>query len=855
MRFPLASLLIFALLSDASAANPVALTLANAESPPEVTDPAASNSHEAAGEPTPEGELDTADLSKLGARLSAIALAYESFRGAANHDSDSKLLIDYTSPQGLIPNPGDHAQTLDRVYRALALLDDTQALRYPQGEACARSHRLALLRSPDGLFADPQTGVLAPWLKAELRRAKANDAPGGLIAASVREWTALGYLKSLAEARALSLQLGDRAFLGAPRAAAFCRRAKVYEELAGAQAALKWNDPDLSEQAKAVVEVVSGKEKGAGTVLLVDGKTVVLVSGRFTENPYEAPALITKSGKHLSASYLRRGPTFSLLSIQPSPDIAPLVLPEVAEQGERVTYAVGHPIQGGPWSVTRGLARQDGALIVTDAVIEGSQAGGPLFDGLGRLTGFVAGQGSAYGLASIKDWIKNENAELPEAPAAPESGTGSLLTASAAFTPKENAGPIEASFSSMYVRIPNGVCADPRGCELPRAAPSYSSPSSNAPYNGPNLWVMLGKLGKLLTAPPKKEVKIPDNRPSTKRKAASPPVQAAPKPPPDPLKPDSLKLSVSRTTVAQGEEFEATATITFKGKEGSIGGRGVSFTGTPGGKIKCSGAKTDGSGVATATCMALEDGRVTTFDSLEDEIRRRRGQKTAGRVRRKVAKGDKIGILKERQADQMSALDGEEGKHPELGSAGTDTPGIDKPPLPEVEITEFEIKGDRVTLGASIESLIETIALEVLERPCPEGASPAPLSSDNSARCGQSIWKPGNDESGTQNLKSGESQPEPEGEKPVRVNPGERVPAPQDLEAFPGAERVRRKTPVKGGGGLRPRWKDGDGIIYEWDSQHGAVEKYNPRGKHLGEFDPETGEQTKPADKTRNVEP
>lgn len=726
--------LVCVLASDVSAANPVGLVLANAESAPEVTDPAASNSHEAAGEPAPEGELDAADLSKLGARLAAIALAYESFRDAANHDGDSKLLVDYTSPQGLIPNPGDRAQTLNRVYRALALLDDTQALRYPEGEACARAHRLGLLRASDGLFADPQTGELALWLKAELKRAKANEAPGGLIAASVREWTALGYLKTLAEARALSLRLGDRTFLGAPRAEAFCRRAKIYDELAGAQAALKWNGPDLSEQTQAVVEVVSGNEKGAGTVLLVEGRTGVLVSGRFTENPYEAPDLITKSGKHLSAGYLRRGPVLSLLSIQSSPDVTPLVLPEVFEQGERVTYAVGHPIQGGPWSVTRGLARPDGALIITDAVVDGSQAGGPLFDGLGRLTGIIGGQGSAYGLASIKDWIKNETVELPEAPVAPESGTGSLLTASAAFIPRENDGPIEASFSSMYVRIPKGVCADPRGCELPRAAPSYSSPSSNAPYDGPNLWSMLGKLGKLLQSAPKKEHKLIDDRPSTGRKAHPAPVPAAPKPPPDPLKPSSIKLSLLKSTLAQGEEFQAVATITFKGKEGSIAGRGVSFTGAPGGKIRCSGAKTDGSGVASATCMALEDARVTTFDSLEDEIRRRRGLKTAGRVRRKVAKGDKIGMLKERQADQMSALDGEEEKHPELGSAGSDTPGIDRT-LPEADTTELEIKGDRVTLGASIEGLKDSTPIVVLERPCPEGGIPTALSSGNRYRC------------------------------------------------------------------------------------------------------------------------
>jgi hypothetical protein len=78
---------------------------------------------------------------------------------------------------------------------------------------------------------------------------------------------------------------------------------------------------------------------------------------------------------------------------------------------------------------------------------------------------------------------------------------------------------------------------------------------------------------------------------------------------------------------------------------------------------------------------------------------------------------------------------------------------------------------------------------------------------------------------------------------------------PDFLPAFPDARWATPKTSIKGGGGLRPRWKDRDGIIYEWDFRHGAVEKYTKRGKHLGEFNHETGTQTKPADPTRKVEP
>nr|WP_213937966.1 colicin E3/pyocin S6 family cytotoxin [Pseudomonas sp. dw_612] len=79
-------------------------------------------------------------------------------------------------------------------------------------------------------------------------------------------------------------------------------------------------------------------------------------------------------------------------------------------------------------------------------------------------------------------------------------------------------------------------------------------------------------------------------------------------------------------------------------------------------------------------------------------------------------------------------------------------------------------------------------------------------------------------------------------------------PAPKGLTAFPDAVKVDFKTRVQGGGGARRRWKDGKGRIYEWDSQHGAVEMYDKQGKHLGEFDPVTGKQTKPAKPGRKVE-
>lgn len=80
-------------------------------------------------------------------------------------------------------------------------------------------------------------------------------------------------------------------------------------------------------------------------------------------------------------------------------------------------------------------------------------------------------------------------------------------------------------------------------------------------------------------------------------------------------------------------------------------------------------------------------------------------------------------------------------------------------------------------------------------------------------------------------------------------------PSPKTLPAFPGARSVKGKTPKRNGGGVRKRWLDRKGNIYEWDSQHGAIEKYNKSGRrHLGEYDPITGKLTKDADPSRRVE-
>ena len=90
--------------------------------------------------------------------------------------------------------------------------------------------------------------------------------------------------------------------------------------------------------------------------------------------------------------------------------------------------------------------------------------------------------------------------------------------------------------------------------------------------------------------------------------------------------------------------------------------------------------------------------------------------------------------------------------------------------------------------------------------------------------------------------------------KEFGANPGQVKHPPSVPAAFPELTPARQKTP-RPGGGLRARWKDADGNIYEWDYQHGGLEKYDKRGNHQGEYDPNTGQQTKPRNPKRSVEP
>ena len=60
-------------------------------------------------------------------------------------------------------------------------------------------------------------------------------------------------------------------------------------------------------------------------------------------------------------------------------------------------------------------------------------------------------------------------------------------------------------------------------------------------------------------------------------------------------------------------------------------------------------------------------------------------------------------------------------------------------------------------------------------------------------------------------------------------------------------KRIRTKGQCK-------RWTNSRGQVFEEDTLHGELEKYNDRGRHEGSVDPDTGELIKEAVRGRRTQ-
>ncbi|HEX4048385.1 MAG TPA: hypothetical protein VH309_11150 [Elusimicrobiota bacterium] len=179
----------------------------------------------------------SARLARVQADLAAAAADFESRRPLAPESALRKALAGGTDP-ALRPLSKDRDASLNAIYRTLAVLDYTWALRFPGATCSPEKRRGALLRSADGLFIDPDVGTLSPWMARLLGPASFGTEPEEALdqASAATRPTQSGYEKLRARADLLTEELAAGKLTGTERAGLYCGRASAYERLALAHA-------------------------------------------------------------------------------------------------------------------------------------------------------------------------------------------------------------------------------------------------------------------------------------------------------------------------------------------------------------------------------------------------------------------------------------------------------------------------------------------------------------------------------------------------------------------------------------------------------------------------------------------
>lgn len=728
-----------------------------------------------------EGTLDVKGLAALQSDLLLLSDGFEGFRDEAQVKETLTRLEPRMSPE-LRPFFKDRASSLDAIYRTLAVTDYTWAQRFPEPPCAPAEARRELLDSTDGLF-QTEKGEASPWLVALLGpRAEGKSVAQALDQASSKtKLTATEYENRRARVRKLTLALVSDKAVGPVRSKLYCSRAAAFEDLAGYHrqqeggTTLAFRAVVQTPTQSSVFVVVWDSRRAAATLIATKAGPILLTDASILQDGAR-PQLFAYSEKakpiELTATVVRRDADLGLAVLTYSESLQRPALPLADKsplKGDLVS-AVGHAEVSGLWTKSSGLVTKIGpAAFQTDAAVSSDFSGGPVLNEAGEVAGLLVVRPAdteegrwpvAVPAVAISRWLDGaEKTAAPAAEAIEDAGTTAILTRTRPSALTETGrGDWRIPNLPPPPPEPRGVCvSNCGGSSSPSRSPSrsYSSYSGSSSSNSGSaeLGEALGKLGAVLILEgiPAlfrgigklfKKKKDPEHKFVDNRRQVAPDVSESPKPPEDPLRPTSIKLSVTRLVLAQGEALQAVATVGFAGKDGSVAGRRVSFTVVPGGKLTCPPGSTDASGIARTTCKALEIGRDQPFDSLQDEVRRKMGMKTPGRVRREPPKSDKVGTLKEKEASAMEALNGEEDKHSGFGTGGSDTPGIDKP-FPEIEVAVLEIKGDSVTLGASIDKYQDQATLDILERPCPDGSDiERPTGGSNSYRCRNSSIAP-----------------------------------------------------------------------------------------------------------------
>ncbi len=585
-----------------------------------------------------EGPADAKGLAALQADLLVLAEGLESFRDEAQAKETLARLEPRMSPE-LKPFFKSRASSLDAVYRTLAVTDYTWAQRFPEPSCDPVLARRELLDSRDGLF-QTEDGEASPWLVSLLGPQAVGEAAEQALdqASSHAKLTDAAYEKLRARVRKLTLALASDKAAGAARSKLYCSRAAAYTDLAGFHRA---KDTALISAAQAVVRkpeasvfVVVWKNQRAAAVLLRTKHGSMLVTDAAIVAETNDPILFAFSENEkpvaLRTTVVRRHPELSVAVLTYTGDRTrpALELAHGAPSQDDLVTAVGHTMASGLWTKTSGLVTKVGEVsFQTDAAVSSELSGGPVLNEAGEVAGMLVLRRAdteegrwpvAIPAPLLARWLDDPASFVSAAPPTEtieDAGTAAILSRA------RPSALIEAGLGAWNIpglppppSVPNGVCmANCGGGEPSSGGSSYSTP-----YTGPNLWSMLGKLFRSKPKVESPAVEYPRYDPS-------PVVVEAPKPPPEPPKPECSFGAVRPPKTVGIAPIELRVQFSCTYPEGAkridLSGHEVVFSvGWKGDKVITSTVSTDSQGIATVSLavQSVEGASEKAHDELDN---------------------------------------------------------------------------------------------------------------------------------------------------------------------------------------------------------------------------------------------
>lgn len=645
----------------------------------------------------PEGDAPQGSGQRLAALESDLALVSESLEGFAHPQDAAKALLSAKPrlPAGTAPFFRDRAAALDALYRTLAVVDYTWALRFPDAPCSPAAKRAALLRSDDGLFLDPISGNTSAWMTALLGpNASGNSLESALDQASASAGSSqAGYARLRARQNLITKALAAEDAVGEARAKLYCKRAETRVKLAAANRvsgpvlAARSSEEKVSRQGLVILagKTAEGLEaRGAGIVVDTKSGIRVLTDRRLGSG--EVVALIDGSTVPVSLSVEREDENSGLLLLRPDGDLGEtLTWADASPKKDDLVFALAHSERLGAWTKTQGLVTLAGPdQFQTDAVADASMTGGAVLDEEGRIAGLLVlrrAEGTTIDwptgvpAPALRAWLEGGAAPAASPVAPTNEGTTQILTASRpllqsvavgegatsagyGFDTQTQWGSVHATcMANCGDSSPRSSYSDNGSAELGQALGKLAAIGAEALiFRGiPALFRGIGSLfkSKPRASPSTPSHEIAQTRPREIQKSEEPP------------KITGTKLALSASEALEGESVSATVSVIFSHDNPRMKGIEVTLSTEGKGKVLFpfgNSAVTNASGQAAIVFEigAADHDREQPFNELKQEERHRAGEESISQVRPQRKAKNEFDQVKAKMSDRFQSLDDEE---------------------------------------------------------------------------------------------------------------------------------------------------------------------------------------------------